>query len=412
MLTSSFSWVHVVRGRPRHPASQGCVERSHSPYKKAILAKLKEHNTEDWVHWMHVVQCEVNNRPNRSRGDLSPYSLYFNQTNKLSYADLLVPVHKEAETEYRLRLARMVLDKVKELDPVTVMTADEVRFLIRCGDSFFTEASLNSKEENVSHSLIAEAAKCIRYFHYEIEERELVETDGDEVEEPIVEEEPQPMEATNDTARDVDGNHEAMHDEEVHERIRNGEGNTDPTTRDGDGNTVPRNDEEEHELRKNGDGNTDPRNDEQEHELTRSAEGNPDPMNDKEEQKSLNDEEEHGSAEEDNAQEQEEVAKNTAQAKSKEQEEDAESRAQGNSQDEEDAQEEVAKTTAQAKSKEPEEDAESRAQGNSQDEEDAQQENDAKKINKCATKAPRCPSYKRVCNILYIGISPKELIEN
>jgi hypothetical protein len=180
---------------------------------------------------MHVVQCEVNNRPNRSRGDLSPYSLYFNKTNKLSYADLLGSVHKEAKTEYGLRLARMVLDKIKELDPDKVMTTDEVRFLIRCGDTFFTKATQNSKEENVSRSLIAEAAKCIRHFHYEIEEGELVETDGDEVEE-----EPQPMEATNDTATDGDGNPEPMHDEEDHESITNREGNPEPM-----------NDEEEHE---------------------------------------------------------------------------------------------------------------------------------------------------------------------
>jgi hypothetical protein len=386
MVNSAFSWVHIVRGRPQHPALQGCVERSHSPYKKAILAKLKEHNTEDWVHWMNVVQCEVNNRQNRSRDDLSPYSLYFNQTNKLLYADLLGPVHREAKTEYGLHLARMVLDKVKELDPVKVMTTDEVRFLIRCGDSFFNEVSRSSKEENVSPSNIAKAAKCIQHFHYEIEEGKLVETDGDEVEEepiteeepqpmeatndtardrdghheatheeheringdeveeePIAEEEPQPMEATNDTARDGDGHHEAMHDEEEHERIRNRDGNPDPMNDEEeheqinvDGNPDPMNDKEEHE-RVNGDENPDPLNDKEEHERV-NGDGNPDPMNDKEEHESLNAEEEQGSPEKDNAQEQEEVEESTAQEKSKEQEEDAESPAQGNSQDEEDAQ--------------------------------------------------------------------------
>jgi hypothetical protein len=83
MVNNAFSWVHIVRGCPRHPASQGSVERSHAPYKKAILAKLKEQDSEDWVHWMHVVQSEVNNRPSRSRGNIKPYTLYFNQTNSL-----------------------------------------------------------------------------------------------------------------------------------------------------------------------------------------------------------------------------------------------------------------------------------------------------------------------------------------
>jgi hypothetical protein len=185
MMNESFSWVHIVKGRPRHPASQGAVERSHAPYKKAILAKMKERQTEDWVHWMHVVQCEVNNRPSRSRGYLTPYSLYFNQTNTLSYADSLGPVHKEAKTEYGLRLAKMVLDKVKELVPARVMSTDEVRYLIRTGDTLFVEVSqLVDDDVDSKITLTAQAVQCLQQFNYQVSEEDMGEIDENQKELP------------------------------------------------------------------------------------------------------------------------------------------------------------------------------------------------------------------------------------
>ena len=146
---------------------------------------MKERQTEDWVHWMHVVQCEVNNRPSRSRGYLTPYSLYFNQTNTLSYADSLGPVHKEAKTEYGLRLAKMVLDKVKELVPARVMSTDEVRYLIRTGDTLFVEVSqLVDDDVDSKITLTAQAVQCLQQFNYQVSEEDMGEIDENQKELP------------------------------------------------------------------------------------------------------------------------------------------------------------------------------------------------------------------------------------
>jgi hypothetical protein len=159
MVNLAMPCIHIVKGRPRHPASQGSVERSHDPYKKSLLAKLKENNTADWVKWMHIVQCEVNNRPVRSRGNIKPYTLYYNQANKLSYSAALGPSYKEAKTEYGLRLAKMVLDKVMQLDESRVLSQDEVSHIVKCGDTLFT---------NISDSLKAAAVSCLLQLDYEV----------------------------------------------------------------------------------------------------------------------------------------------------------------------------------------------------------------------------------------------------
>ncbi len=117
MLHDNFPWVHVMKGRSRHPASQGCVERSHGPFKKALLAHLKEKDSDDWVHHMHVVQCKVNNRPSRARGNISPCSMYYSKTNKSCFASILGRSYKCAKTEYGIWLAKVVLEKIKVMDP-------------------------------------------------------------------------------------------------------------------------------------------------------------------------------------------------------------------------------------------------------------------------------------------------------
>ena len=118
-------------------------------------------------------------------------------------------------------------------------------------------------------------------------------------------------------------------------------------------------------------------NDEEEHEPITNVDGNPDPMNDKEEQESLNDEEEQGSPEENNAQEQEEVTESTAQ--------------------------EIQKNKKKTQNHPHKETHGMRKMHN--------RKMMQKKNTKCAAKAPRCTSYKTVCNILYIGMLSKGIIQ-
>jgi len=117
------------------------IERSHGPFKKALRQLLKEHNTEDWVPHIYSAQSAVNNRAMKSRGNLTPYSLYFGSPNTSNYGAILGPSYKLAKMEYGLRVTKMVLVRLKKLVPDKVMSQRDVEGLIRTGDELFEAVS-------------------------------------------------------------------------------------------------------------------------------------------------------------------------------------------------------------------------------------------------------------------------------
>jgi hypothetical protein len=161
MIHAHFPWIHVVNGRPRHPQSQGMIERSHGPFKKALRQLLKEHNTEDWVPHIYSAQSAVNNRAMKSRGNLTPYSLYFGSPNTSNYGAILGPSYKLAKTEYGLRVTKMVLVRLKKLVPNKVMCQRDVEGLIRTGDELF-EAVSTSNHRIDWKDVKRLVAECIR----------------------------------------------------------------------------------------------------------------------------------------------------------------------------------------------------------------------------------------------------------
>jgi hypothetical protein len=62
--------------RPRHPESQGKVERSHHRFKNALLKMMQDAKTRNWPALVPIVQGQMNN--DLKRGMLkTPYELVF-----------------------------------------------------------------------------------------------------------------------------------------------------------------------------------------------------------------------------------------------------------------------------------------------------------------------------------------------
>lgn len=80
--------------------------------------------TENWLLGLHVVQCKVKNCPIKVKGNLTPYSIYYLQTNVTTYSQLLGDSHKTTRTEYRLRLAKMITLTVKKIDESRILNQD------------------------------------------------------------------------------------------------------------------------------------------------------------------------------------------------------------------------------------------------------------------------------------------------
>ena len=171
MVREHFPWIHLVKGRPRHPQSQGMIERSHAPFKRTLAHHLKEKKSPDWVLHMYGVQSAINNRPMRSRNNLTPYSIYFGSPNTSNYGSLLGPSYKLANTEYGLRAAKMVLSRLKELYPETVMIRSHIDDIVEGGDRIFELTAQRSEETNI-RSLNKFVRACLRIHGAEVDSDE------------------------------------------------------------------------------------------------------------------------------------------------------------------------------------------------------------------------------------------------
>ena len=151
MVNDHFPWIHLVKGRARHPQSQGMIERSHAPFKRTLAHTLKQKKSPDWVLHMYGVQSAINNRPMRSRNNLTPYSIYFGSPNTSNYGALLGPSYKKAKTEYGLRSAKMFLARLQELAPNTMLRRGHIDGIIDAGDELFERTAQKNEEANISH---------------------------------------------------------------------------------------------------------------------------------------------------------------------------------------------------------------------------------------------------------------------
>jgi hypothetical protein len=68
--------------------------------------------SDDWVYGAYIVQNEINQRPRRNRGNISPHTLCYGQPPLYSYSSILGKAYCKAETEFGLRLGKKVLIQV------------------------------------------------------------------------------------------------------------------------------------------------------------------------------------------------------------------------------------------------------------------------------------------------------------
>ena len=83
ILLRYYGHTKIVKGRARHPESQGAVERGNAPFKEALQKWMQDNNTTSWaVLGCYVTQAQINKRPSRAKGNFSPYEAFFGQVPK------------------------------------------------------------------------------------------------------------------------------------------------------------------------------------------------------------------------------------------------------------------------------------------------------------------------------------------
>jgi hypothetical protein len=122
--------IHIVKGRPRHPQSQGKIERGHAAFKNALQKWMQRTGEENWVVGCYIVNAEMNQVGQYNRGGFSPYNLYYgkNGTQKttINFGELAV---RNCNTEYGVICARELclhaqrIQASKQLDEHEIIVA-------------------------------------------------------------------------------------------------------------------------------------------------------------------------------------------------------------------------------------------------------------------------------------------------
>lgn len=103
-LTSMWPDNHIVHGRPRHPQSQGSVERCNQDVENMVRAWLDDNKSTDWVTGCRFVQWQKNFAKHRIIGR-SPYTVLFGGEPRIGLAATNIPtsilrnIHTEEELE-------------------------------------------------------------------------------------------------------------------------------------------------------------------------------------------------------------------------------------------------------------------------------------------------------------------------
>lgn len=80
-LATLWQDLVLVNGRPRHPQSQGCVERSNSSVKDSLIAWMRDNKTSSWSTGLRYVQWALNTTYHEAI-KMQPYKAMFGQTPK------------------------------------------------------------------------------------------------------------------------------------------------------------------------------------------------------------------------------------------------------------------------------------------------------------------------------------------
>lgn len=158
----------IVHGRPRHPQSQGSIERSNQDVENMIRAWMADTNCKKWSVGLQFVQWQKNCSFHRTIGR-SPYKALLGCEPKVGLASSNIPsaLAKTLTTEEELMKIMNEEDSVVEISDAHEGVADE--------DADITNVVLEEKNINRSEELMCE--NCLRVVNF----AEVCQQDGSSV---------------------------------------------------------------------------------------------------------------------------------------------------------------------------------------------------------------------------------------
>ena len=131
LINERWPSTKIVHGKPRHPESQGSVERANREIKNALGSKMRD-NSNDlcWVKYLNIVQYQKNTTYHSTIG-VTPYEALYNHKPSSGLSDFGIPdeiaqdIHTEQELEDIINEINRFAEEENSLPPPTHIS-DEI----------------------------------------------------------------------------------------------------------------------------------------------------------------------------------------------------------------------------------------------------------------------------------------------
>lgn len=163
-LVKMWPNLKILHGRPRHPQSQGSIERSNQDVENMLRALMHDNNSTNWSLGCYFVQFQKNSSFHKVIGR-TPYKALFGVDPKVGFSpqhiprDILEPIEDEDD------LRRLLETKQEEKETVEI----EETYLIDDRIIENTKIGENSKEiestiQQVSAKLADESVNMVKNY--------------------------------------------------------------------------------------------------------------------------------------------------------------------------------------------------------------------------------------------------------
>ena len=106
MIRELWPGCKIVHGKPRHPESQGSVERVNREIKKVLGSLMRKANDPCWVTYVPLAQHSINTSPHSTLENRTPYRVLFGRDPVKGLEDLGIPneIANDVITEEHLNM--------------------------------------------------------------------------------------------------------------------------------------------------------------------------------------------------------------------------------------------------------------------------------------------------------------------
>jgi hypothetical protein len=163
-----FPITQLVKGRPRHPQSQGLMERGNGPFKDALQDWMRENKTNCWHKGAYVVNLQLNQRSHEARDNLTPYEMMYESKDEVSMEAIIGPSAKHAKTEVGWIVVSGVLRHMTIRHPDVLLTNDTIQLIAEQGDQLHALEEGMFREEREIDDMDSRIQEVIHYCLLEL----------------------------------------------------------------------------------------------------------------------------------------------------------------------------------------------------------------------------------------------------